>query len=98
MKLIDEKGVDYSLNNKPAVALLTLLIIFIILNVITLIITILSNLAFKILVFLPAFLNKVILIVYISIYLSIKNYKVGEYILYKKLYNVLDKAILKVRF
>jgi hypothetical protein len=97
MKLIGEKGVNHGLNDRLAVALLALLVVSIILDVTALIIAILSDSAFGIAVFLPAFLDEVILLVCLGIYLGILNHEVGQY-MSQELQDYSDKAILGVGF
>jgi hypothetical protein len=96
MKLIDEKGVNHGFNNRLAIALLSLLAVSITLDVITLIIAISSDSAFGVAVFLPAFLDEVILVVCLGIYIGIVNHELGEYM--SELQDYSDKTTLGVGF
>jgi hypothetical protein len=98
MTLIEEKGVDHALNDRLAVALLSLLAVSIVLHVTALVIAIFSSSAFGTAVFLPALLDEVILVGCIGIYLGIMNHEVGDYIPNEKMHNISDKAILGVGF
>jgi hypothetical protein len=96
MKLIEEKGVNHEFNDRLAVALRALLIVSILLDITTLIIAILSDSAFGIWVFLPAFIDEIILVVCLGIYIGILNHELGEYMSEPQDYS--DKAILGVGF
>ena len=96
MKLIEEKGVNHGFNDRLAVALRALLIVSILLDITTLIIAILSDSAFGMWVFLPAFIDEIILVVCLGIYIGILNHELGEYISEPQNYS--DKAILGVGF
>jgi hypothetical protein len=96
MKLIEEKGVNHGFNDRLAVALRALLIVSILLDITTLIIAILSDSAFGMWVFLPAFIDEIILVVCLGIYIGILNHELGEYMSEPKDYS--DKAILGVGF
>jgi hypothetical protein len=86
------------LNDRLAVALLSLLAVSIVLDITALVIAMLSSSAFETAVFLPALLDEVILVVCIGIYLGIMNHEVGDYIPHEKRHDVSDKAILGVGF
>ncbi|KAH7327475.1 hypothetical protein BKA65DRAFT_67969 [Rhexocercosporidium sp. MPI-PUGE-AT-0058] len=96
IELIHEAGVNHSLSNRLAVALLALLAVSIVLNVAVLVIAHFNESAFKMLVFVPAFLHELILVVCLGLYLGISNHEVGEYIPDGE--RVSDMAVLGVGF
>ncbi|KAH7397911.1 hypothetical protein BKA64DRAFT_52818 [Cadophora sp. MPI-SDFR-AT-0126] len=79
-ELIHDQGVNHAFNDRLAVAMLALLVISIILNVCQLAIALFNESAFGMLIFVPAFLDEVILVVCLGLYLGISNHEVGEYI------------------
>ncbi|KAH9210483.1 hypothetical protein DL95DRAFT_465751 [Leptodontidium sp. 2 PMI_412] len=96
IELIHDRGVNHAFNDRLAVAMLALLVISIILNISQLAIALFNESAFGILIFVPAFLDEVILVVCLGLYLGINNHEVGEYIPDGQ--RVSDMAILGVGF
>ncbi|KAG4444172.1 hypothetical protein IFR05_000401 [Cadophora sp. M221] len=95
-ELIHTQGVNHAFNDRLAVAMLALLIISIILNIAQLAIALFNESAFSMLIFVPAFLDEVILVVCLGLYLGISNHEVGEYIPDGK--RVSDMSLLGVGF
>lgn len=97
-ELIDLRGVDHELSDRLALAILALLLASLFLNMIGLLVAWWSESAFGVLVFIPSFIDEVLLAVCLGLYLGILNYEVGEYIPGGKKRDMFHTSILGVGF